>query len=253
MRHSGRRAPAGTEALPDRLATAIYAAVTGPDPGPIGRLAEYRTILSITLEDSDVAYTSLVLEVNEARDYLVIDDLSGGGLPEHLIDRQPAFRAEGMLGGTALSFRSRITATAADPDGRRYHRVPLPETLAWRAGRAHPRIPMPMSPGIPVRLGFGRGQGIGGGILRDISAGGFAATITLTPQAERPLPGERIDRCVIDLPSGRRLLTPIEVCHVRALPFINTLKLGARFADGARPEVAARLLYESPAALPDAH
>lgn len=237
---------------PDPLAAAIYAAITAPDPSPLVRLVEDRTILSITLEGCDTPHTSVVLEVNEANGYLVLDDLSGGGLPERLLDRQPAFRAEGVLAGSPLSFHARITATAADPDGRRYHRVPLPESLAYRAGRASPRIQVPMSPGIAVRLSFGHTRGLGAGLLRDVSAGGFAATVTLTPQASRPVPGERIERCVIDAPSGRRLLTPVEICHVRPLPFINTLKLGARFAGGARPEVAARLLYESPEAVPTA-
>jgi len=246
------RAAAHEGPLAPHLADAIFAAVTRPDTGPLERLVGERTILTIALADRPGRqYTSIVLEVDRARGHLVLDELSGGGLPGQLLDTHPEFHAEGTLTGARIAFSSSITATAATADGRRYHRVPLPKDISYRGTRAYARIPMPMSPGIAVRFGAGRRHhGGAAGILRDVSAGGFSATLTFLPEAPRPTPGERIDHCLIDCPGGRRLLTAIEICHVRHLPFVNTLKLGAKFLDGPRPELVARLLYDSPDTIP---
>ena len=226
----------------------IFTQITAPDTTVFERMAKQRTTLMLELEATGARHSTIILEVDPAGSYFVIDELSGGGLVEDSIGETIRIRGEAVLDRERVRFSSAITGTARGSDVERfYHRVRMPTDLQYRTSRTWRRISIAMNPRVSVSLRPASSLALIG-LIRDVSAGGFGATLTVAPGGRAPRLGEKIERCVIHTPTGRQLLAGIQVCHVSTFGLAGTIRLGAKFLSGTRPDIAANLMLPSSAA-----
>lgn len=221
---------------------ALFQAVNAPDVSPLVRLVDARSVLNIELEHSARPYTSILLEVRLDHGYAVLDDFSGGGLPDALIDKRACFRARGKLAREPIAFQSTIMATAV-ADGGRLHRITLPTQLDYRHARAFRRLSVRGAQAVTLRASTPDGETWSGNVT-DISAAGMGALIAVPPRAAQPEVGDQLPRCLLDI-GGQRLIAPaLAVSNVTRPGYANLYRLGLRFIEGPRPELAAQTLQQ---------
>lgn len=219
---------------------ALFHAITAPDVSPLVRLVDARSLLNISLEHSNRPYSSILLEVRLDHGYAVLDDFSGGGLPDALIDTHPKFTARGKLAREPIAFTSSIMATAV-ADGGRLHQIALPSKLDYRHTRAFRRLPIRGGQPVAFRASTTDG-GSWSGNVTDLSAAGLGALVAIPPRSAQPEVGDQLPRCLLDV-GGRRLLSPpLAVSNVSKPGYANLYRLGLRFVNGPRPELAAQAL-----------
>ncbi len=181
-------------------------------------------LLSVHTDGDEDAYLSAILEVAGPRGYFVMDELSPtGGVP---LTGGTAITVATRLDGLDLRFETHVAA-AGDENGVPFYKVPFPAQIDYAQKRRHQRISVPLYKGIAVKLQT-RGNVRVQGELRDISLGGFNARLTQGVSDEIRT-GFYFPRCIIALPDGARICTPVEVCYAEQTALNRPRRIGARF------------------------
>lgn len=191
----------------------------------LDQLKERRNLLAVSLAGVDEIYSSTILEVVRAQRYLVLDELSPriGNLA--MIPRR-GLLIRARLNNVTLQFHTEVDA-AGQEGAASYYRVALPRELLQVQRREHFRACVPMERHVTVHL-VSPEQHVVTAELRDISVGGFAASL----RSGSPFlltQGTVMERCVIALPDEQRLCGSAEVCYSGATKTGGAYRFGARF------------------------
>lgn len=193
-------------------------------PGPIAhilaRVKEGRLPLSVRVPGSLERFASLVLELNAASGYLVLDEL----MPQtgqDLLLRAGRFEAWGKDNGVDFSFAGNVLQTGRQGDAA-WYRVSLPKVIKYFQRRAYYRVHVGMALGIMVLLHREQAHDEVKGQLCNISIGGLSARLhqpaLLPPEPEENLvPGIGVSAAFpYDLSPGLQTGEIIPDCRIRA-------------------------------------
>ncbi len=206
-------------------------------PGSIGllldRVQQKHCLLSIRIGDIDEIFSSIILEVDSRRRFIVLDEITPaeGQAYLHLDSR---IHVDTRVDGIELHFDCQVTGIS-ESDGAPYYKVPFPAQIQHTQKRRYYRALIPLTKSVPIVL---QTQEFGTlhGELRDISVGGFSARL-LNGATELISNGTSIQRCLITLPSGAKISASIEICHLDDVESARSPRIGARFYNlGRRDE-----------------
>lgn len=193
----------------------------------VERVFRQRALITVAVQGLDDLFTSVILEVNDEGEYLVMDELRP--LEGHAALRPGhEVHVSSRLDGISLSFSSTVERIENEQAGA-YYKVPLPAELRYNQKRNYYRAAVPVTRTSPVLLVLGDRRSLAGE-LRDISLGGFS--MRLNPGAPHGVTeGDRIDRCILHLDEQRSIETAVEVCYVEDRASTRRPRFGLRFID----------------------
>ena len=183
------------------------------------------TLLNINFDELNNNFGSLLLEVNQEKGYLVLDEI----YPRNAINfplLHQKLLVSTRLDGIELSFPATIDAISKI-DNSEYYRVDIPKSIYYQQRRSSYRVPISITNPLTVALSTENDVLIHAE-LRDLSQHGFCAR-TITPGAELLTKGEEIPTCIIHTPDGRKIVTSLEIVRVEEAKPFNSMKFGARF------------------------
>ncbi len=189
------------------------------------KLNKNHTLLSIRLGNNEKSFGSMLLEINQERNYLVIDEL----YPRHEIKVplvNSKLRIDTQLNGIELGFGVEILAIA-EQEGVEYYKVSYPSSLFYYQRRASFRVGVGISTSIPVALSTLEDVLLHAE-LRDISLGGISARIN-TPMPGNIEVGDEIPTCIIHTPEGKKVVCSLEVSRIETHDTSQSVRVGARF------------------------
>lgn len=162
-----------------------------------------------------------ILAINPDGDYLLLDGIP---LPQSqtLPAPQQAVELRAQFHGEEAHFSSRVIE-AADLAGKALLRIQLPDSIHYHQRREHFRVQVGQENTIKVTL-MHEETGSRFGTLDDISLGGVAVRIPVSPSEAKP----EADLCMIRLPGGELFHSEINITNIRALSD-QEVRIGARF------------------------
>ncbi|MEW6353181.1 MAG: flagellar regulator YcgR PilZN domain-containing protein [Pseudomonadota bacterium] len=190
------------------------------------RLQAQRTLLTVTLPESDHFYTSILLNVRPDGSHFLLDELDPHLGHTQLLAAKKA-RIHGRLHGVEVNFASALRDVNTEADAALYT-MSLPASLNYCQRRSYYRARVGMEHSIPVIIKRRNGETFNGQ-LEDISAGGVG--VRLTGIADGLAHGDILPGCCIELSAGNKIFSDIEVRFLSADAQQQVLHLGGRFVD----------------------
>lgn len=189
------------------------------------RVHEERALLTITLSGSDDQYKSVVLEVNLAKGYVLLDELHPPeGHGRFLAAKK--FHAHTRLKGVDISFGG-ILQESTQEGGMALYQVALPTLILYRQRRTSYRVHVGAGLVIPVTLDDEKLRHLQG-ILCDISTGGIGLRLKADPSLAIDN-GAIFSACEIQLPGNERIHSGLELRFVSPVDQRNMVRFGGRF------------------------
>lgn len=201
--------------------------VTNPDriASLFEQILEQRCLLAVSIAGVDDRYTSAVIEVVRAENYVVIDELAPRAVNRSLrAGLQLSMQCR--MRNVTVCFESRIDA-AGEEDGLAYYRLSIPQAVNLIQRREYFRAGVPMEKKVPVQLAMPNGT-LYSAELRDVSLGGFSARLPGELPAEVRA-GNNIQHVVITLPSLTRIRGSGLICYADLVQTSRVSRCGVRF------------------------
>lgn len=199
-------------------------------PGQIIRLLKkvYNShqLLTVELEHNDTQHSSMILEINEAGGYMVLDEFYPK-LTSQVIAVSSKLEFYTFVSGVEINFISTIEAIAGIEE-EPYYKIPIPEKILYFQKRQFLRVPVSVANPIKIVLSDNKDM-ICNGEIRDLSIGGFSARLKLTEQ--RYTVGDLVPKCMLYMPEDRKILCSVEVRQIELPGPTAPPKIGARFLD----------------------
>lgn len=194
------------------------------------RLARHHTLITVILPECEDLFSSTILAFDRNAGILSIDELN----PEEghgLLLTQKRLQVTARLKGIAVDFETSLQ-TSRREDGIAIYSIAVPSMLHYHQRRAHFRAVIGAAHEVPIVLHTTHGRVIQGQV-HDISPGGIGALFHQVAADEFQC-GERLENCVIELPRGHTVHSPMEVCFVDPSEAPAQLRLGGRFIELTR-------------------
>ena len=194
------------------------------------RVQAARTVLTVGILPGDGAYTSSIVDIDEASNRLLLDELSP--VEGHKkVAGGTGLRLFGRLDGIEVGFAVEVEVVDESEDIALY-RVPLPNQLHYNQRREFHRVRPHHD--VQIRIRTAQGQSLESS-LRDISLGGISVQTRSTGNQSWLTNGAML-LCDMSIGKGAaRVVTPIEVRHVHRNPTSGTDIVGTRFT-GLNPQ-----------------
>jgi flagellar brake protein len=189
------------------------------------RVHEERASLTITVAESDNRYQSLVLEVNPAQGYVLLDELHPPEGHRRFLAAKK-FHAHVHLKGVDISFDGILQKSIQD-GGTPLYQIALPALMLYSQRRTSFRAPVGAGLTIPVILNdknLLRLQGL----LCDISIGGIGLRLRSDPSLAIDN-GSIFSNCEIQIPGNEHIHSGLELCFVAPVDQRNMRRFGGRF------------------------
>ena len=191
----------------------------------LSKLEKNHSLLSIIVNGSPKVFGSMILEVNETKPYLVLDELyPRNEISESLLNKKLSI--ETQLEGIEIRFTVNVDA-AATRDEIEYYRVSYPSFVFHHQRRSSFRASVGLSKCVPVALST-EDDKLLQAELRDISLDGLCAQIN-SPIARELSVGDEIPTCVIHTSEGKKILASLEIARIKEIENSQAIKIGARF------------------------
>ncbi|MGB1800059.1 MAG: flagellar brake protein [Gammaproteobacteria bacterium] len=185
------------------------------------------SLLSILLDNSDEYYGSTIIEINNEKNYLVIDELYP--IEGHKkIEVSSRLLINTQYKGAFVNFTG-IVEAIGENDKAAYYKIAMPAEVEYHQRRNTYRIATSVSETIPVTL-VNEDDIMIKGELRDISHGGLCIRINALSHLSLAS-DDYIPTCLIHVESGQKILTSVNVCHVEKINETGSLRIGAEFAN----------------------
>lgn len=191
--------------------------------GLLKRVREQRILLSVRVPGSDRIYTSLLLNVDPERNFILLDELNPQTGHE-LARKARQLRVHCQCQGVELSFVCPIEIGQSQ-NGLSFYRAPLPESINYLQRRGSYRIRIGLNMQILVALPLDTEARIEGELF-DLSMGGLGANLPSRTELTR---GQIIESCTLALPNSEPLTAEIEIRFVRVDKASQTQRIGASF------------------------
>lgn len=172
-------------------------------------LIRHRVLVSASLPDSDVQYTSTILSIDTQTDTFQLDELFP--LSGHArLEAAGQLRLFAQLEGAALGFSTTLQAVEQQ-DGLFYFRMHLPETVNYLQRRDGHRV-MVSRLSIHAEL-YDHHNKVHKATLNDISTGGI--NLLVTPADVEAFHQNGVYRCVLHLPGEEPFHCKVDICYKR--------------------------------------
>jgi flagellar brake protein len=169
-----------------------------------------RSILGVSIEDSEPVYLSHILELVPESGYLVLDELAPVEGHRRLRDGSRLL-VTSRLRGALVRFFTEVQDIAED-GGVAYYRVRWPRLIGVQQRRRHFRVFVPLSQSVPVMLATDEDIRLQGE-LRDLSVSGFSARLP-EQLPVRLAPGQVLPSCRLSLDGHGQLIVPVELRYL---------------------------------------
>ncbi len=191
----------------------------------LSRLSKHHTLLSITLADSTKIFGSMILEVNDEKRYLVLDELyPRNELKKSLLNNKLSI--ETQLDGIEIRFNVQVDAIA-EKDEIEYYKVSYPAYVYHHQRRASYRVNTSISNPVPIALST-EDDVLLHAELRNISLGGISARIN-SNNTQILAVGDELPTCIIHTPDGKKIVGALEVSRIEEGTTSQSTRVGARF------------------------
>lgn len=191
--------------------------------GLLKRIRDQRVLLSVRVPGSDAVYNSLLLDIDPARNVILLDELNPQAGHE-LACKARQLRVHCQCQGVELSFVSQIEIGRGQ-NGVWFYRAPLPQSINYLQRRGSYRIRIGLNMQIPVAMPLDAEARIEGELF-DLSMGGLGANLPSRTELTR---GQIIESCTLALPNSEPLTAEIEIRFVRVDKANQTQRIGASF------------------------
>lgn len=193
--------------------------------GLLRRVHEERALLTITLPGSNDQYKSVVLEVNLAKGFVLLDELHPHeGHGRFLAVKK--FHAHTRLKGVDISFGG-ILEESTQEGGMALYQVALPTLILYRQRRTSFRVRVGAGLIVPVTLSDQNLLQLQG-VLCDISTGGIGLRLKLDPSLAIDN-GVIFPDCSIQLPGNEPIHSGLELRFVSPADQRSMVRFGGRF------------------------
>lgn len=194
------------------------------------RIAQSRIGLSVHFSDHNVKYTSTLLEVNENRRIVILDELMPRDGNDLLMSNKMA-HITAKLAGANIHFRGAVLKVENDSTHIRFL-MTFPERLLYEQRRTTFRVRMNSGSIVSVTI---RADSLVEfqGYLFDISSSGIGAYVEATADL---LVREQPYYCKIHLPGGKFVSGEFQVRFLKQDKRLQQLQVGGRFLNLPGPQ-----------------
>lgn len=203
-------------------------------------LQESRTVLKITLPDSDKTFSSNILAVDVANNQFTLDEIYP--LDGHkLFERAGTLIAYGELRGARISFETRrISSDHSRPIAS--YNCQIPESISYIQRRVEYRVPVPAAHVLQVTAEHRQSHQLMQGSLHDLSTQGIGIVFNT---AHTIKPGDQLTHCQLMLPNNESVNFTMNVRHIESTT-PGTIRVGGAFLelDNRSSEIIRRLVRQ---------
>lgn len=185
------------------------------------------SLLTITIETGDECFGSTILEINNDKNYLVVDEL----YPEsgHLkIKNDTSISISANHAGAFVHFKTTVEAIGENAKAA-YYKIGIPSELQYHQRRNTYRITTSLTSPVRVNL-VNEDEILLKAELRDISHGGVCLRVNAASHIKIQN-GDTIPTCLIQIGEDRKIMCTLNVCHVEIMKETGALRIGAEFTD----------------------
>ncbi len=193
--------------------------------GLLRRVHEERALLTISLPGSNDQFKSVVLEVDLAKNFVLLDELHPHDGHGRLLAVKK-FHAHTRLKGVDISFGG-ILEGATQENGMALYQVALPTQILYRQRRSSFRVRVGAGLIVPVTLSNQNLLQLQGELC-DISTGGIGLRLKLDP-TQAIDNGSIFPDCNIQLPSNEHVHSGLELRFISPADARNMVRFGGRF------------------------
>ena len=189
------------------------------------KLLVNHTLLSIRLDNRSRTFGSMILEVNNQQNYLVLDEFyPRNEITESLTGNH--LLIETKLNGVDIRFKTFVTAVA-EKDNTEYYKVSYPTYVHHHQRRATYRANVGVSDSIPLALST-TDNVLMHAELCDISLGGIHARIK-SPMFDKLSVGSELPTCIIQGHNGKKIVSSLEVVRIEQNQAPRLPRMSAKF------------------------
>ncbi len=191
--------------------------------GLLNRIKDAKTLLSVRVEGSGVTYSSLLLDVNSDKGYVLLDELNNERAHK-LAAETGKLRVFCQNQGVELSFSCDIRI-AHNKKGLTFYQAPIPSVIHYMQRRSDYRVHVGMDQNIHLILPVETENNLDAELF-DVSFGGIGARLESECQLRR---GLIIPSCKLNLPEQEAIETDLEIRFVQADNTGKFTRIGGRF------------------------
>jgi len=191
------------------------------------KISQKHALLSVQFDSFDEYYGSTIIEINNKENYLVIDELYPKQGHEK-IKSGSHLNFNTQYQGAFVNFSATIEAIGENEKAA-YYKIGIPEEVEYHQRRNTYRIATSISEPIAVTL-VDEGDIMIKGELRDISHGGLCLRVNVLPYITLASE-DYIPTCLIQVNNRQKILSSINICHVKKVSETGSLRIGAEFAN----------------------
>ncbi len=193
----------------------------------LNKYKKKHALLTVEINDKRELCSSLFLEVNLHKQYLVIDEFCPNDINNN-IKKNDYLTISCNNSGTYINFNGKIL-DVSEEEGAPYYKLSFPDVIEYSQRRQSHRVPINISS--PIKVVFNTQNNLlMHGEIRDMSLGGFSARLN-PPLVERFKPNDKIPKCIIQMPDNGRIVCSVEVRRMYINPSSGIPMMGCKFTD----------------------
>lgn len=181
-------------------------------------------LLSVLTEQKEMLFSSLLLELNLAGNYIVLDELYPRDILKKSLE-DTTLKVYTKIDGIDVSF-SGIVQAISNMDGSDYYKLNIPSDIIYKQRRNTYRVPISITK--PITAAFSTMENIlVHAELRDLSLSGLSARLK-SPAGDSLKEGDEIPTCIIQA-AGKKIICSMEIIRVVESSRTKKKIIGARF------------------------
>lgn len=191
--------------------------------GLLHRLKDAKCLLSVRVEGSGVSHTSLLLDVNSDRGYILLDELNNERAHQLAVETG-RIRVFCQNQGVEMSFACPIRV-AHNKKGLTFYQAPIPNEIHYQQRRNDYRVRVGLDQEIHLLIPVESETSLDAELF-DVSLGGVGARLESSQQLRK---GLIIPSCKLSLPNQETIETDVEIRFVKAENNGKFTRIGGRF------------------------
>lgn len=199
--------------------------------GLLKRLKDGKTLLSVRVEGSGISFTSLLLNINAEKGYILLDEINNER-GHQLAVKTGKLRVFCQNQGVELSFTVNIRPVQ-NKKGISFYQAPIPDLIRYLQRRNEFRVRVGMDQDIHLLMPIECENNLDAELF-DVSLGGVGARLETGCQLRK---GLIIPSCKLSLPQQDSIETDVEIRFVKEDASGKFVRIGGRFLS---PDPASR-------------
>lgn len=202
--------------------------------GLLRRIKDARSLLRIRIPGSERSFTSMLLDINTEKGYILLDEINSAG--GHELAREVGkVRVFSQHDGVDMNFSCNIRVVQ-NRKGLTFYQAPLPEYISYMQRRSEFRVHITLDQHLQLILPLNPDATLDGELC-DLSFGGVGARLETDMELKQ---GLVIPDCKIQIPDEEPIQTSLEIRFVREENNGQQTRIGGRFVN-LTPELRTHL------------